>query len=143
MQLIFSDALLNCRFFRRSGVVDAERADKFESTELLSSGYMPNYTAPVRDMLFAYFELNGGEAIGQLPGYEELDRETLASILDEAGRFVSDRLLSLNRSGDKEGCRQVTTPGGFKAAYDEFIEAGSLSIPIMAVRGCPNPFIHW
>jgi alkylation response protein AidB-like acyl-CoA dehydrogenase len=93
---------------------------------------MPSYTAPVRDMLFAYYELNRGETINQLPGYEELDQETLASILDEAGRFVSDRLLPLNRHGDEEGCRwcdgQVTTPGGFKAAYDEFIEAGWNSI---------------
>jgi butyryl-CoA dehydrogenase len=90
-------------------------------------------------MLFAYFELNAGEAIGQLPGYEELDRETLGSILDEAGRFVSDRLLPLNRSGDEEGCTwndgRVTTPGGFKAAYDEFIEAGWNSIAFDADYG--------
>ncbi|MES9970564.1 MAG: acyl-CoA dehydrogenase C-terminal domain-containing protein [Candidatus Thiodiazotropha sp.] len=93
---------------------------------------MPIYTPPVRDMLFAYFELNGGEAIRQMPGYEQLDRETLTSILEEAGRFVSERLLPLNRSGDEAGCNwnegRVTTPEGFKAAYDEFIQAGWNSI---------------
>jgi butyryl-CoA dehydrogenase len=106
---------------------------------------MPNYTAPVRDMLFAYFELNAGEVIGQLPGFEEMDRDTLGSILDEAGRFVSERLLPLNRSGDEEGCTwndgQVTTPEGFKAAYDEFTQAGWNSIafdPDYGGQGLPK-----
>jgi butyryl-CoA dehydrogenase len=96
-------------------------------------------------MLFAYFELNGGEAIGQLPGFEEMDRETLGSILDEAGRFVSERLLPLNRSGDEEGCSwndgQVATPEGFKAAYDEFTQAGWNSIafdPDYGGQGLPK-----
>jgi butyryl-CoA dehydrogenase len=74
-----------------------------------------------------------------------LDRETLASILEEAGKFVSERLLPLNRSGDEAGCGltegRVTTPDGFKAAYDEFIEAGWNSIafdPEYGGQGLPK-----
>lgn len=93
---------------------------------------MPLYQAPIRDMLFAYYELHQGEALQALPGFEEMDRETLESILEEAGKFTSERLLPINRSGDEEGCRwqdgQVTTPKGFKEAYRDFIEAGWNSI---------------
>jgi butyryl-CoA dehydrogenase len=124
---------------------EAGLAVKSEPIDLVRSGYMPIYTAPVRDMLFVYFELHGGDAIRQLPGYEELDRETLESILEEAGRFVSERLLPLNRSGDEAGCGwaegRVSTPEGFKAAYDEFIEAGWNSIafdPEYGGQGLPK-----
>jgi butyryl-CoA dehydrogenase len=96
-------------------------------------------------MLFAYYELHQGEDLQQLPGYEELDRETLESILDEAGRFVSEQLLPINRSGDEAGCRwdegRVTTPDGFKAAYDDFVEAGWNSIafdPAYGGQGLPK-----
>jgi butyryl-CoA dehydrogenase len=106
---------------------------------------MPIYKAPVRDMLFAYFELHGGDAIRRLPGYEELDRETLEVILEQAGRFVSERLLPLNRIGDEVGCAwiegRVITPEGFKAAYDAFIEAGWNNIafaPAYGGQGMPK-----
>lgn len=106
---------------------------------------MPLYQAPIRDMLFAYYELHQGEALQKLPGFEELDRETLESILEEAGKFTSERLLPINRSGDEEGCQwqdgQVTTPTGFKEAYRDFIEAGWNSIafdPEYGGQGLPK-----
>jgi butyryl-CoA dehydrogenase len=106
---------------------------------------MPIYKAPVRDMLFAYYELHDGESIGRLPGYEEMDRETLEAILEEAGRFVSERLLPINRSGDEAGCSwrdgRVSTPEGFKEAYNDFIEAGWNSIafdPEYGGQGLPK-----
>jgi butyryl-CoA dehydrogenase len=108
-----------------------KRTDK-KSEPIIWEWCMPIYNAPVRDMLFAYFELHAGETLGQLPGFEELDRETLASILEEAGKFVSERLLPLNRSGDEAGCLfedgQVSTPEGFKEAYRDFVAAGWNSI---------------
>ncbi len=106
---------------------------------------MPQYRAPIRDMLFNYYELHQGEALRTLPGYEELDRDTLESILDEAGKFVSERLLPLNRSGDEEGCHwldgKVSTPEGFKQAYRDFVEAGWNSIafdPKYGGQGLPK-----
>ncbi len=106
---------------------------------------MPIYKAPVRDMLFAYYELHGGETIRQLPGFEDLDRETLESILQQAGRFVSERLLPINRSGDEAGCSwsdgRVSTPEGFKEAYRDFVEAGWNSIafdPEYGGQGLPK-----
>ncbi len=106
---------------------------------------MPIYHAPVRDMLFAYYELNPGDSLRTLPGFEELDRETLGAILEEAGRFFSERLLPLNREGDEQGCEwsegRVTTPEGFKEAYRDFIEAGWNSIafdPEYGGQGLPK-----
>jgi butyryl-CoA dehydrogenase len=100
---------------------------------------MPQYQAPVRDMLFAYYELHQGEVLRQLPGCEELDRETLESILEEAGRFASDKLQPINRHGDEVGCRweagRVTTPDGFKEAYHEFVAAGWNSITFDTAYG--------
>ena len=100
---------------------------------------MPQYRAPIRDMLFAYYELHRGEAMQKLPGFEELDRETLESILEEAGKFTSERLLPLNRSGDEEACQwqdgKVTTPKGFKEAYHDFTAAGWNSIAFDAEYG--------
>lgn len=100
---------------------------------------MPLYRAPIRDMLFAYYELHQGEALRTLPGCEELDRETLASILDEAGKFVSERLLPINRSGDEAGCLwqegRVSTPAGFKEAYRDFVAAGWNSIAFDSAYG--------
>ena len=51
------------------------------------------------------------------------------AILEEAGKFAAEVLQPLNRIGDEVGCKRnddgsVTTPPGFKEAYDQFCEAG-------------------
>ena len=93
---------------------------------------MASYEAPVRDMRFAYYELHDGAAIQRLPGYGDADEETVVAVLEEAGKFCTEQLLPINRSGDEEGCHfedgQVRTPVGFKAAYQAFIENGWNSI---------------
>ena len=50
-------------------------------------------------------------------------------MLGEGGKFCSEVLAPLTRTGDEEGCTRhedgsVTTPAGFKQAYGQFIEAG-------------------
>ncbi len=89
---------------------------------------MPNYTPPLRDMLFLYHEVLHGEYLQTLPGYEEVDRDTVEAILEEAGKFCSQELLPINRSGDEEGCHwddgKVRTPEGFKQAYQQYVQAG-------------------
>ena len=90
---------------------------------------MPSYKAPVRDTLFVINELLGLESYGNLPGFESASADIVTAVIEEAGKFTSEVLAPLNASGDAEGCIRhadgsVTTPGGFKAAFDQFREAG-------------------
>ncbi len=59
-----------------------------------------------------------------------LDGELLRAVLDEAGKFAMSEIAPLHRAGDIHGCRydpqtrSVTTPPGWKAAYDAWRRAG-------------------
>ncbi len=106
---------------------------------------MPNYTPPLRDMLFLYNEVLHGKYLQSLPGFEEVDAETVEAILEEAGKFCVHELLPLNRNGDEEGCHwddgKVTTPKGFKEAYQLYTESGwgSLAMdPVFGGQGLPK-----
>jgi len=92
---------------------------------------MGQYVAPLRDMQFVLHELLQVEAeLKQLPEYAEIDADTINQVLEEGGKFTSKVLFPLNHSGDREGCHldaashAVTTPKGFKEAYQQYVEAG-------------------
>ncbi len=90
------------------------------------------YNAPVRDMLFLINEWIGIDRLTSLPGFEEVDADLIEAVLEEAGKFASSELLTINRDGDEHGAvyndGNVSTPPGFKEAYKNFIEAGWTSI---------------
>jgi len=89
---------------------------------------MSSYVAPLKDMLFVINELAGLDEVAKLPGCEEVNAELVEAVLGEAAKFAQEVLEPLNRVGDKEGSRLadgvVTVPSGFKAAYQQFREAG-------------------
>jgi butyryl-CoA dehydrogenase len=89
---------------------------------------MPEYHPPLRDYQFINNELLDQERLQTLPGCDEFDSDLINAVLEEAGKFCSEVLLPLNRSGDEEGCRfsdgEVRTPTGFKEAYQQYAEAG-------------------
>ncbi|MET0179519.1 MAG: acyl-CoA dehydrogenase C-terminal domain-containing protein [Novosphingobium sp.] len=90
---------------------------------------MPTYTAPARDCRFLVNEVLRLESYGNLAGFESADRETIDTVIEEAGKFIAEVIAPLNLSGDAEGCTRhadgsVTTPAGFKDAYARFREAG-------------------
>src|SRR5210317_1357618 len=86
------------------------------------------YEAPIKDMLFLVNEWIGLENLTSLPGYEEVDADLFEAILEEAGKFASGELLTINREGDEHGAQfengAVTTPPGFKEAYASFAASG-------------------
>lgn len=90
---------------------------------------MPEYKAPQRDMQFVLNEvLEIDKHYQSLPGCEEASADMVAAIMEEGAKF-SERVLSpLNRIGDQQGCQfndgEVTTPDGFKEAYQQFVEGG-------------------
>ena len=88
---------------------------------------MPIYKAPTQDQIFVLDDvLEVGRA--EIPGYEDLDRETLDAILAEAAKLAENVLAPLNRVGDTQGCTLengvVRTPEGFHAAFDQMRDGG-------------------
>jgi hypothetical protein len=107
---------------------------------------MPIFQAPTRDTRFVVNELINLDSYCNLPGFEAATRDLTDSIIEEAGRFVSEVIAPLNLSGDQEGCTRhpdgsVTTPKGFKEAYARYIEAGwgTLAAPeALGGQGLPH-----
>ena len=107
---------------------------------------MPIFQAPTRDTRFVVNELINLDSYCHLPGFEAATRDLTDSVIEEAGRFVSEVIAPLNLSGDQEGCTRhpdgsVTTPKGFKEAYARYIEAGwgTLAAPeALGGQGLPH-----
>ncbi|MBV9114525.1 MAG: acyl-CoA dehydrogenase C-terminal domain-containing protein [Hyphomicrobiales bacterium] len=98
---------------------------------------MPSYKAPVEDTLFLLRDVLGYERHGNLPGFSDAPLEVVEAILGEAAKLAEEVFQPLNRIGDLEGCTRhgdgrVTTPKGFKPAYDAFRQGGwiGLSAPV-------------
>src|SRR5687767_11788771 len=94
---------------------------------------MPSYRAPVEDAQFLLNDVFHIERYANLPGYSDTTPEIAEAILSEAGKFCGDVLTPLNRVGDKEGCKRngdasVTTPTGFKEAFQKLREGGWIGI---------------
>ena len=97
---------------------------------------MPTYKAPVTDTLFILNDVLDVDRYSNVPGFENASADMIEAILAEGSKFVENELFPLNAVGDKQGCTRhadgsVTTPDGFKAAYDAYCAAGwgTLSAP--------------
>ena len=86
------------------------------------------YRAPVSDIAVALLNAAGLKSALQEGLYGDLDEETVASVLAEAGRFATEVIAPLNSVGDKFGTPfkdgNVTTPPGWKQAYTSWAAAG-------------------
>ena len=106
---------------------------------------MPSYTPPTKDIQFVLHDvlnISGSD----IPGYDDLDADFTAAILDEAGKLTSEVLAPLNVVGDKEGCRLengvVYTPTGFKEAFEHVKEGGWTGLDMPEEFGGQNmPYV--
>ena len=72
--------------------------------------------------------LDAPSKLRTLAPFAEVDEALQGQVLDEAARFVAEAVAPSNRDGDEIGCRfsqgEVTTPPGFREAYQAFVDGG-------------------
>ena len=90
---------------------------------------MPVYKAPLRDMRFLLNEVfDYPRHYEGLKSGENATPDIVDAILTECGRFCEEVLSPLYQSGDEEGCKLkdgvVTTPAGYRQAYDQYVMGG-------------------
>jgi alkylation response protein AidB-like acyl-CoA dehydrogenase len=100
---------------------------------------MPTYKAPVDDVMFIVNDVLHIERYNNLPGFADATPDLIEAVLGEAGKFCEEVVAPLNRVGDREGCKRhpdgsVTTPTGYKQAFDRLVEGGWIGI------SCPPEF---
>ena len=88
-----------------------------------------SYQPSLADTGFLLFDvLQAPVQLQALQGLTEADQPLMEQVLDEAGKFVAEVVAPLSREGDEVGCRwqagAVTTPPGFRDAYQAFVAAG-------------------
>lgn len=105
---------------------------------------MSTYTAPLNDIRFALHDVLQVTPLFASLGFDDANRETVDAVLDECARMCETVLAPLNRIGDEQGVRfdkatgAVTTPDGFKAAYDQFADGGWTGMSAPAEFGGMN-----
>jgi len=72
--------------------------------------------------------LNAPSKLRALAPFAEVDEALQGQVLDQAARFVAEAVAPSNRGGDEIGCRfsqgEVTTPPGFREAYQALVDGG-------------------
>ena len=83
----------------------------------------PEYTAPLADIAFLLCEAK-----------PSVNLEDALFILQQAANFAEERLATINRQGDEEGCQfnqgQVTLPPVMREAFREYADAGWMGISL-------------
>jgi acyl-CoA dehydrogenase len=106
---------------------------------------MPVYRAPVEDTLFVLNDVLKYERYNNLPGFADASPDIVEAVLREGGPHGRGSVLPAQPVGDQEGCTRhddgsVTTPKGFKDAFEQYKEAGWMGLafdPEYGGQGCP------
>ena len=90
---------------------------------------MNTYRPPLRDMQFVLEHICDVRSLAKLEAFGSFDPDSVEDILTGAGRFFSEVFAPLNRTGDtshsvRNDDGTVTTPPGFREAYEAYVDAG-------------------
>ncbi|HHJ1300134.1 acyl-CoA dehydrogenase [Pseudomonas sp. P1B16] len=90
---------------------------------------MHSYRAPLQDIRFVIDHwLQAPAAWAECERFAGVDSALAQQLLEEGARFAEQQLVPLNRPGDREGCRfqdgHVSTPTGFRQAYQRYVDGG-------------------
>ena len=103
------------------------------------------YRSPVADILFSLKYVAGLDEAIETGLFGDLDAETVASVIVEAGRFATEVIAPLNRVGDRVGATYqngaVATPPGFRDPYRRWAAAGWAGVtasPAYGGMGLPH-----
>jgi alkylation response protein AidB-like acyl-CoA dehydrogenase len=88
-----------------------------------------NYQPALEDINFILHDvLNAPAQLQALPAFSGTDADLMRQVVDEVGKFVAQEVAPLQAIGDSVGCQflagKVTTPPGFKEAYQSFWHSG-------------------
>ncbi len=101
---------------------------------------MPIYRAPIDHVMFLLRDVFHWDQYAQLPGFADVPLDVVEAILQENAKLCEHVLQPLNASGDREGCQRqsdgsVTTPKGFKDAYQAYVEQGWIGLAAPTAYG--------
>ena len=114
-----------------------------------------DYKAAVRDIEFVLFEQLGVQNLDHA-AFADYGEDMYRMILEQAAKLAEETIAPINGPGDRSGCTwddgNVTTPAGYKAAYDLFVqnmwpsmavspELGGMGLPMPVALACTEIFI--
>ena len=93
---------------------------------------MNSYQAPIKDIMFALTKLADLNQFSEKTNNKDLSFDNIKMILDEAGKFATEKLDTINQKGDQDGVTLengvVRMPDYFIKAYKEFVKNGWFTV---------------
>ncbi|MDA1073679.1 MAG: acyl-CoA dehydrogenase family protein [Proteobacteria bacterium] len=107
---------------------------------------MLEYSAPQRDIEFLLFDLFRVQQVWKnIPAFADFSDDLVRAVVAEGGKVAGQVMAPVNQQGDEQGCTWndgvVTTPTGFKAAYDAMAQGGWMGLsgnPVYEGQGMPK-----
>ena len=111
---------------------------------------MPNYSAPLDDMLFLFDKLRDNKNYNELDKYNEVSSDLVKDILEEAAKINQNLILPLAVAGDENPAKLengvVITPPGIKRLTINILKMDGyrcLVIPNTEVKECPKQLVRF
>ena len=97
------------------------------------------FQPPIAEQKFVLETIARIDDLAVLPGFESASPDLVDAVLNEAGRLAANMFAPLNRIGDETGSNAadgvVTTPPGFRAAYDAYVQGGWIGLGAAPAHG--------